>query len=479
MFLLTVAPAISVLLPPADASAHPLGNFTANQYDGLTLSPGALLVEHAEDLAEIPTAQVRPDINTDGNPAWAAAELDTWARRRCATAAAGARLSVDGRTTSLTVTRAAAQVRGGQAGLATLRVDCALKAILPIDHPSMTVGYRPSPVASGPGWREITARGDRVALTASDVPATSLSRQLTSYPLDLLSSPPQQRSAILQAVSGGPPAAPLDTSALIGMPKGTAVARGVDHWTQSFTALVARHHLTWPFGLTALGFAILLGALHALTPGHGKTLIAAATNASGRTSRREAVTLGATVTLTHTGGVLALSLLVTTGSARGPEVMSWLAIASGTLVALAGATLLHHAVRQLRVHKPSHPHPHPHPHPSRSLRGVLVMGFAGGLVPSPSAVVVLVGATALGRAWFGLLLTFAYGAGLALTLTGTSLLVVRGSTRISRALTARDRPWFPRRISPALQYAAPIATATMVLVLGCGLVMKGTTSTFG
>lgn len=483
LFLLTAAPAISVLLPPPAASAHPLGNFTANQYDGLTLSPGALHVEHAEDLAEIPTAQVRPDINTDGDPELSAAELGTWAQLRCAAAAAGARLSVNGHTTTLTVTGASAQVRGGQAGLATLRVDCALTAGLPPDHRTTAVDYRPSPVANGPGWREITARGDRVTLTASDVPATSLSGRLSSYPLDMLSSPPRQQSASLRSVSGGPPAA-TDTSALVGVPGSTVLARGVDHWTQSFTALVARHHLTWAFGLTALGFSVLLGALHALAPGHGKTLIAAATTAGGRTSRREAVALGTAVTLTHTGGVLALSLLITTGSVGGPEVMSWLAIASGTLVALAGASLLRRAVRHPRSDGPSHPHTpshptaHPHPHPG-SLRGVVVMGFAGGLVPSPSAVVVLVGATALGRAWFGLLLILAYGAGLALTLIGTSLLVVHGGARISRAFTARDNSWFPRRLSSAVRYAAPVATASMVLVLGCGLVVKGTTATFG
>jgi ABC-type nickel/cobalt efflux system permease component RcnA len=97
------------------------------------------------------------------------------------------------------------------------------------------------------------------------------------------------------------------------------------------------------------------------------------------------------------------------------------------------------------------------------------MGLAGGLVPSPSAVVVLIGAAALGQAWFGLLLVLAYGAGVALTLAGAGFAVVRLRETTRRRLVRRPRG----RLVALANRMAPLGTATVVLVLGCGLVLRG------
>ena len=86
--VLTAACALT-LLPAATASAHPLGNFTVNRYDGLVAAPGELRVHHVEDLAEIPATQAGPDIERLG--------IAMWARERCATAAEDSRATVDGR----------------------------------------------------------------------------------------------------------------------------------------------------------------------------------------------------------------------------------------------------------------------------------------------------------------------------------------------------------------------------------------------
>ncbi|OSC52314.1 hypothetical protein B5181_38880, partial [Streptomyces sp. 4F] len=80
------------------------------------------------------------------------------------------------------------RVRPGQAGLDTLRLECRFTAPLP-ESAGATVGFRAAGASSGPGWREITARGDRTTLTASDVPETSVSRELTRYPQESLASP--------------------------------------------------------------------------------------------------------------------------------------------------------------------------------------------------------------------------------------------------------------------------------------------------
>ncbi len=166
--VLTAACAL-VLVPVGVASAHPLGNFTVNRYDGLVVAPGELRVAHVEDLAEIPATQAKPDLEKLG--------LTGWAEQRCASAAQGSEVTVDGRAVTLSVGSAEASVRPGQAGLDTLRVECDLTAALPevAEGDTLSVGFRSAGSESGPGWREITARGDRMTLTGSDVPEKSVS----------------------------------------------------------------------------------------------------------------------------------------------------------------------------------------------------------------------------------------------------------------------------------------------------------------
>ncbi|QCX75543.1 Nickel/cobalt efflux system RcnA [Streptomyces sp. YIM 121038] len=446
-----------VLGTAAPAHAHPLGNFTVNQYDGLLLAPGRLRVEHVEDLAEIPAAQAEPAIDREGK--------ERWARERCRAAAVRGRVDVGGRSVALRAAAATARVRPGQAGLPTVRVECRLTAPLPPG--ALTVRFRAAPQAA-PGWREITARGDRMTLSGSSVPRTSRSERLTRYPSG--ASSPEATTASLRARPGGPALADEPPPA-----PGPALPRAA---TDALTGLVARHDLTPAFAALALGTALLLGALHALAPGHGKTLMAATAAARGSASARDVLPLAASVTVTHTLGVVALGLLVAGGSAAAPSVVAWLGVASGALVTGAGALLVRRAWR--RRHRPAHhhthhhahPHHHAHHHPPPTLRGTLLLGFAGGLVPSPSAVVVLVGAAALGEAWFGLLLVLAYGAGLAVTLTAAGFLVVRLGAVAGRRLAHGRTPGLARRF-------APLGSACVVLALGCGLVVKGAATALG
>ncbi|MEU5683044.1 nickel transporter [Streptomyces venezuelae] len=459
------------------AHAHPLGNFTVSRYDGLVAAPGKLTVEHVEDLAEIPAAQAAPRIRETGRAAWA--------EQRCRAAADDARVTVSGRDAELTVRAARARVRPGQAGLDTLRVECTLTAPLPRKD-RVSVGFR-SGARDGTGWREITARGDRMALTRSDVPETSASQRLTRYPKRLLAAPPDTASASLRITPGGPALAD-DRPAEPESGVASVLPRGADRWARALTGLVGRHPLTPAFAALALGTAVLLGALHALAPGHGKTLMAATAAARGRASVRDVLPLAASVTVTHTLGVLALGLLVSGGSAAGPSVVAWLGVVSGLLVTGAGVLLVRRAWQRRRgtdhdhghahdhdhTHSHSHGHHHTHDHrsPGTSLRGTLFLGFAGGLVPSPSAVVVLVGAAALGEAWFGLLLVVAYGAGLAATLTAAGFLVVRVGSFAGR----RAGPEWVRR---GTRRFLPLGSACVVLALGCGLVFKGAATALG
>ncbi|MEU2271918.1 nickel transporter [Streptomyces olindensis] len=529
--VLTAACALT-LLPAATASAHPLGNFTVNRYDGLVAAPGELRVHHVEDLAEIPATQAEPEIERLG--------MTMWARERCAAAAQDSRVTVDGRAARLTAERSHARVRPGQAGLDTLRVECELTAPLPSggsDRESLSLGFRGAGASSGPGWREITARGDRMTLSASDVPEKSISAELTTYPEELLSSPADTASAALRVRPGGPALAEEGSDA----PAASVLPRGADRWTRALDELVARHDLTAGFAALALLIAVVLGAMHALAPGHGKTIMAATAAARGGQARmKDVLPMAASVTVTHTLGVVALGLLVTAGSAAAPSVIAWLGVASGILVTLAGASLLRRALRNrthphrhghgghshdhdhphdhahdhhhhhdhdhdhghdhdhahghdhdhTHPHDRSHPHSHPHTiehthggfthsHPvAPTLRGTILMGFAGGLVPSPSAVVVLVGAAALGQAWFGLLLVVAYGVGLALTLTAAGYAVVRAGSGMTRLLDRRPR-WTAGPLATLVRRTAPLGSAFAVVVLGAGLVFKGAASALG
>ncbi|WP_317442488.1 sulfite exporter TauE/SafE family protein [Streptomyces collinus] len=553
-----------LLAPAAAASAHPLGNFTVNRYDGLVTAPGQLRIDHVEDLAEIPATQAGPAVRRLGLPAWA--------EQRCAEAARDSRLTVQGRSATLTPGSAHAALRPGQAGLHTLRVECRFTAPLPRGR-TVTVGFHSAGATGGPGWREITARADRTTLTSTDVPKTSVSRELTTYPKDLLSSPADTVDASLRVRPGGPALARERQDA----PGAAVLPRGADRWTRALDDLVARHDLTVGFAALALLIAVVLGAMHALAPGHGKTLMAATAAARGGRARlRDVLPLAASVTVTHTLGVVALGLLVTAGSAATPSVIAWLGIASGALVLVAGANLTRRAWRNhahphtrtpapaeataaaevtrrrpvvVGAHHGTAPHPHgrlgrddpdqhehrhahddehghahhghghhdhhshdhdaPHDHghgPGHShdhshthshavlehthgghthshpvaptLRGTILLGFAGGLVPSPSAVVVLVGAAALGKAWFGLLLVVAYGAGLALTLTAAGFAVVRLGSGVSRVLDRRPR-WTGHPAAGLLRRTLPLASALVVLALGAGLVLKGAATALG
>lgn len=535
--VLTAACALA-LFPTGSASAHPLGNFTVNRYDGLVAAPGELRVHHVEDLAEIPATQAEPDIEKAG--------MTEWARQRCAAAARGSEVTVDGRTVELTPTSSHARVRPGQAGLDTLRVECRLTAPLPEDT-TVALGFRGAGAESGPGWREITARGDRMTLAASDVPKESISRELTEYPEELLSSPADTKSASLRVRPGGPALA----EAAQDTPASSVLPRGADRWTRALDGLVSRQDLTVGFAALALVLAIFLGAMHALAPGHGKTLMAAVAAArGGRARMKDVLPLAASVTVTHTLGVVALGLLVTAGSAAAPSVITWLGIASGALVIAAGATLVRrawhvrkhghghdhphghghahdhetdraherqpvlvaahahtaaeapaptpdhshaHAHAHAHSHRHEHDHGHDHSHGSLThthngfththstaptLRGTILLGFAGGLVPSPSAVVVLVGAAALGKAWFGLLLVVAYGVGLALTLTAAGFAVVRLGSGVTRVLDRQPR-WMAHPLTVFVRRTAPLGSAVLVVLIGAGLVLQGAASALG
>jgi len=520
------------LAGPGIASAHPLGNFSINHYDGLTLYPDRVELRSVVDTAEIPTVQ-------DGQTP--PASRSNAAAKRCADIADAVSVSVRGKPVRWTVDSATLTYPPGQAGLATTRLVCELSAPAELNR-AADVAITDSLLPNHIGWREITATGSGVRILDSPLPSASVSDELRSYPNDLLSSPLDVRAATLRVTPGGDGSAGSTTPANSTGP----LDRITGNLTNVFTSMVGARDLTPIVGLLAVLLSLVLGASHAMLPGHGKTVMAAYL-AGRRGSVRDAVLVGATVTATHTAGVLILGLVVTVTSAvAGEGALRVLGVVSGLLVAVIGAGLLRAAWRARRLRPvsvdaelpalaPAHSHSHGHPHsdahshdhpygdahshdhshsydhshghshgddhshghdhshshdgahghdrahdhsPPHGHRhgpghhhhhhygraGLVGLGVAGGLVPSPSALVVLLGAVALGRTWFGVLLVLGYGLGMAAMLTAAGILLVRLRDRL-------ERLDFQRRTA-RLNALLPLGTATLVLVVGLGMAAR-------
>ncbi|WP_328468527.1 sulfite exporter TauE/SafE family protein [Actinoplanes sp. NBC_00393] len=339
---------IGLLIAASPASAHPLGRFTVNQYAGLRIAAEAVHVDYVVDLAELPAFQARSEqVDTDADGAVSPAEASRYAATACADDAGQLRVTVAGETVPLTVSRSAVTFPPGEGGLVTLRLECALLAAVTVPDPA-TVTFRNDAHPSSIGWREITATGDGFALTSSDVPESSVSGRLSAYPEDPLTSPSDVRSATV-AVRASADAVPAG-SAL------AAPRQAVDRLTAAFTGVVERQRLTFGLALLGIALAMVLGAAHALAPGHGKTVMAAVLVGERGTWRQAAVIAGS-VTVTHTAGVLVLGATLATSVTFAPErLYGVLAAVSGVLLAGVGLSLLRRALRARK-----HPH-HDHAH---------------------------------------------------------------------------------------------------------------------
>ncbi|MGW8730679.1 nickel/cobalt transporter [Streptomyces sp. NPDC055808] len=545
----TAALASAVLLSPASAApAHPLGNFTVNYHTGLTLHTDHVGATVIVDRAEISTLQERSRIDLDHDGNTSLDELRTYSRRACSLLGGQLQADVNGHPLPWSPVAQDLAYQPGQAGLDTSRLTCTYTAPADLTQ-AADLTIRTTYDTQRIGWREMTARGQGVRISGSELPATSPTDELRRYPPDPTASPLNQHTARLHAEPGdsliaGPDAG---TSAAI-TPRSGWVPGFVEAITTRFDALIGARELTVPVGLLALLLAVVLGASHAVLPGHGKTIMAAYL-AGRRGTRRDAVAVGATVTLTHTAGVLVLGLALPTAThLAGETVLTWLGAASGLIVTGIGLWLLishlrgrpthahhhhhghhhhghshhhdhdggheHHDAQQAHAHDHDHapsglhlrlpqrrrPTPaadaHPGtvatltkpethalsgtprqhaPHHAHGKGGLIGMGIAGGLVPSPSALVVLLGAVALGRTTFGVLLVIAYGLGMAATLTAAGLLLVR----IRDRLEARSDTLSPRAqwALSRLATIGPAMTALLVVVVGLGLTLTAVTST--
>jgi nickel/cobalt transporter (NicO) family protein len=505
LFLAFLLGAIGAGLPAA-VLAHPLGNFTINHYAGITVGRDQVLLDVVIDMAEIPTFQERLKIDTDGDGDVSDEEAAAAAPAECAAEGSALRLAVGGTQVSVgTASRAAISFPPGLGGLSTMRIECGFAAVPPaaLDRPT-TITFSDTSFTDRIGWREVVASGDEVTIEADGLPATSPSKRLTSYPADLISQPLDMRSVTIVATpqaapigttapaDAGPAATPaLAAQAAAGVGVVGVVPGGVGGDLPAIFQSVDLSPIVLLLSvLTALG----LGAGHAVTPGHGKTLMAAYLVGT-RGTALHAVGLGLAVTVSHTLGILVLAALVV--GAQGllpPDVVVRGApvVAAVTIVAIGGWMLLAEFRRRLATrstatvhggHDHDHDHEHDHHHHEElplahgehrhgglthshlppagstiSWRGLIALGLAGGLIPSTSALFILLGSIVAGRPAFGFVLVVVFGFGMALVMTGVGLAMVFARTRLDRLPSSSG---FGR-----LARHAPLVAAVVVLAFG-------------
>ncbi len=306
-------------------------------------------------------------------------------------------------------------------------------------------GVRPMPFSAG-----LVPLGPRpTPLSTSPAPVSASPTSFGATPTPLSTSP-----AALSTSSAPPSTSPAPRQLDL-KPNRQATPRN------AFTELMAKEHISLSFALLAALIAAGLGALHALEPGHGKTIVAAYLVGS-RGATRHAVLLGAIVTISHTAGVYLLGgvTLYAQKYILPERLYPLFGVLSGILIAGMGFYIF---LQRFVGAEFAHNHgPGGHSHGVRP-KQLLVLGITGGIVPCPAALVVLLSAVALHRVAFGLFLIVAFSAGLAAVLIAMGMMAVRAGRMLSRLRTE----------GPLVQRWLPLGSAAMITMFGCAIAIQG------
>jgi nickel/cobalt exporter len=496
----------------ASAAAHPMGNFSVNHYARIEPGPHGAKIRYVLDLAEIPTFELFQKWGTspDRPP-------QTQALEQARLWAANLVVTVDGKPVAARVEKAELFLADGAANMKVARI----VADLWIASATGALTYEDRNYNGRAGWKEIAIRSGpgveiQTAIPAASSAAGDRSAELTAYPQDPMLAPPQDLKAAVQwtvtpiatpapaaAISRSQPAvtAPMAAESPAsrlgspaGLPQSTLTTAPVQSSSGNaagtvirgdyLSRLLHRSQIGWGLSLIGIAVAFGLGAVHAMSPGHGKTIVAAYLVGS-RGTFKHAIFLGGMVTFTHTASVFLLGFVTLFLSKYVlPETLfPILGTISGLSIVWVGAALFFRRLRSARGHH-HHDHGHTHTHDHAHDRGhthdhdghthshvpegeitlgsLIALGASGGLVPCPSALVLLLSAISLGRVGLGMLLLVGFSAGLAVVLMGMGVLVlcVGNLLPASKKLTG----------SRAFRLL-PVASAALITCIG--LVMTG------
>jgi len=450
-----------------DVSAHPLGNFTINHFARIESGAAGARIRYVVDLAEVPAFQESQKADLDGDGNLTEAELNAYLDRATPGYLAGLKLTVGGAPVALRLTGKSAVKLPGAAGLYTLRIVYELTGEFAGAGATPRLRLENANMTDRAGWREIVvAPASGVNVFDSTAYGGGATDELRAYPEDLLMAPLDERVAEWSVTAGPAPAGAKPLT----LRDGKAVVTARDR----FAELIAAPNLTPGVILIGLLIAFALGGMHAMSPGHGKTVVGAYL-AGSRGTAKHAAFLGATVTITHTIGVFALGLVTLFASRYViPEKLyPVLGFVSGALVMAIGLSLF---TKRLRVslgvvaHDHDHRlHDHPHDHGAAghthlppgadgseiTWRSLLALGVSGGIMPCPSALVVMLAAISMNRVGYGLVLIVAFSLGLAGALTAAGLAFVYGGKLLSRIPS-----------SGKFMRALPAVSAFVIAVLG-------------
>ena len=520
--------------------AHPMGNFSINHYSRIKIGQKSVEILYLVDMAEIPTYQEIRDFGLAPKPDDPSASR--YLDQHEPSLRAGLLLESDGQPVQLETLSRVLTFADGAGGLPTMKVGFVFRGKLEGIVGAHKLSYVDNNFPGRAGWKEIVVLGDQAEILTSSASTVDRSQELTNYSSDALNSPPQQLSAsvnyrtlaadpekttsdsqgttsenrILQATSSSrrtaaahAPSPQRQQGSFVAIPASglneakpsnravvtapvsphLASAHAQNTPRSRFTELIStQRKLSFWFLFSATLIAAGLGALHALEPGHGKTIVAAYLVGS-RGTARHAVLLGIVVTAAHTSGVFLLGA-VTLYASRYivPEKLyPWLGAISGLSVAGLGIFIfLRHLTGETgeHAHAPGEQHSHwflsmfkqampLETESSRgagssdskpigralSLRELCVLGITGGIVPCPAALVVLLSAFSLHRISFGLFLIAAFSVGLA------SVLVIVGLTMVyaKRLISSRVQTG-----SSAFRYL-PLLSSAFMVALGVGI----------
>jgi ABC-type nickel/cobalt efflux system permease component RcnA len=514
---------------PEAADAHPLGNFTINHYSRIDVSESGVELYRVLDMAEIPAFRERQSLDTDSDGNVSDAEADVYARATAVALLENITLTTNDTSADLQLEGATVSFPEGQGGLSLVRLEATYHAPLPAGwERGISLAYDDENYDGRIGWREVVVRGGKgVELEGSTAPSESVSGELLAYPQDGLSSPLDMRTASTTVRAGaGAPLPPTNAA------HDRATRGNPDSTLGGFADLIAKDRLTFPIVALALLVAMAFGALHAMSPGHGKTIVAAYLVGS-RGTWRHALLLGAIVTATHTSTVYLMGLvaLYLSQYVLPEDLYPWLGVASGGLILLMGLTLLvarlrasgitaangrwlaaafcrprlsavpagergamalhtrAHSAHTNHEHDDEHQHHHhqdtsdgahshafgTHSHriPGQdgepvTVRNLVGLGVFGGMIPCPTAIVVMLSAIALHRVAFGLLLIVAFSLGLALVLTGIGFALVFGRAYAGRVPLLRGILGGERAGG-----VMSIAARAIPIVAACGVMAAG------
>ena len=492
----------SLAIFPAIALAHPMGNFTINHYSGIHLENGLVEVRYFIDMAEIPTFQELQRSGLTGrldDP-----KLQEYLSSQGQVFLRGLRITLNGAPVSLHLATQDVIFPTGAGNLPTMKFGFVYRGEVLRDcgPASCQLNYEDTNFAGHAGWKEIViVPGIGVSVSSSTAPKQDRSGELSSYPTDLINSPPQQleaRANFSFAGSGSymtgafsasnnkeptggaqQPSVAVGDQPLRDLPRAEIKLQPNQQGTprSSFTELVGTKEISLGIALLASLISAGLGALHALEPGHGKTIVAAYLVGS-RGTGKHALLLGTIVTAAHTAGVYLLGFITIYAQKYIlPErIYPFLGVLSGALIAGMGCYLL---LQRYLGAEFTHKHDYtaaagselagnPQAQRSRtvSVRQLVVLGITGGIIPCPAALVVLLSAVALHRTVFGLYLIVAFSLGLAAVLIGMGMVTVYAGRLMSRLHLE----------GPFLQKWLPMGSAAMITFLGCGIALRSLTT---